>query len=116
MPPDEPLATECPCMPGRVKTDPKLWKRLKVGDRVRIVQMPTDFSQPGYFVHRHTLRAYRKLIARNRPLRVSKIDDWKMPWVRFQFRRKDGRIEYHSMRFNHDGLVLVKPRKKQSPR
>jgi hypothetical protein len=103
-------------MPGRVKTDPKLWKRLKVGDRVRIVHMPNEFSQAGYFVHRHTLRAYRTLIARNRPLRVSEIDGWRMPWVRFQLRRKDGRIEYHSMLFNHDGLVLVQPRKKKATR
>jgi hypothetical protein len=94
-----------------MKTDPKLWRRLKIGDRVRIVHVPSDFTRPGYGIHRDTLRAYRRLIERGRPLRVYKIDDWDLPWVQFRFRRKDGRIEYHYLAINHDGLVLVRLRK-----
>jgi hypothetical protein len=93
------------------------WQKLRVGDRIRFVHMPTAFSREGYQLHRDTRQAYKKLIERGRAgrsVRVSKIDEWKMPWVSFQLRRKDGRIEYHSMLINHDGWVLVKHRR--SPR
>ena len=89
------------------------WRRLRVGDRIRFVSMPTEFSRPGYFVHPETLRVYRRLIERRRPVRVAFLDDWddsKAPWIRCQFRRKDGRIEYHSLMINHDGWVRVKSR------
>jgi hypothetical protein len=95
-----------------MNTDPELWRSLKVGDRVRFVHMPTDFTRPGYGIHQETLDAYRRLIERNRPLRVYKIDDWKLPWVQFRFRLKGGRIEYHSLAVNHDGLVRVRSRTK----
>ena len=77
--------------------------------------MPTEFCRDSYQLHRDTYLTYQKLIERGRAgcsVRVSDIDDWKMPWVRFQLRSKDGRIEYHSMLINHDGWVLVKHRKK----
>jgi hypothetical protein len=86
------------------------WQKLRVGDRVRFVAIPTEFSRPGYFVHRDTLRVYRRLIERRRPVRVAYLDDWKLPWIRCQFRRKDGRIEYHSLAINHDGWIRVRPR------
>jgi hypothetical protein len=92
------------------RTNPTLWKDLKVGDRVRMVHLPTEFSQPGYTLHRDTLRSYRRLIARARPLRVYQLDAWRMPWVRCRFRRKDGRWEHHSLLINHDGIVLVRLR------
>jgi hypothetical protein len=86
------------------------WRKLRVGDRVRFVNMPTEFARPGYFVHRDTLRVYRRLIERSRTVRVAYFDDWKLPWIRCQFRGKDGRIEYHELAINHDGWVLVKSR------
>lgn len=86
------------------------WKRLRIGDCVRFVRMPTEFAKPGYRIHRETLRVYRRLIARRRAVRVFKLDAWKLPWIRCQFRRRDGRWEYHSLAINHDGWVLVKPR------
>ena len=86
------------------------WRKLRVNDRIRLVQMPTEFSQPGFFVHRDTRRACRRLIERGRSVRVFMIDEWKLPWVRFQFRLKDGRIEYHRLAINHDGWVRVQRR------
>jgi hypothetical protein len=86
------------------------WRKLRLNDRVRLVHLPTEFSQPGYFVHRDTLRVYRRRIDRGRSVRVFKIDEWKIPWVQFQFRRKDGRIEYYSLAINHDGWVRVQRR------
>jgi hypothetical protein len=40
--------------------------------------------------------------------------DWKVPWIRCRFRRKDGRIEYHALAINHDGWVRVRFREKLS--
>ena len=93
------------------------WQKLRVGDRIRFVSMPTEFSQPGYFVHKDTLRVYRRLIARRRSVRVAFLGDWgdwKVPWIRCRFRRKDGRIEYHALAINHDGWVRVRSREKLS--
>lgn len=90
----------------------ELWQVLRVGDKVRITEVPPEFRQSGYFVHPETMRAYKRLIARRRPLRVARIDEWGLPWVDFRFRRNNGRWEYHSLAINHGGLVKVQPRKR----
>jgi hypothetical protein len=92
-------------------TDPELWRRLKVGDYVRLVHMPTEFSRPGYLIYPDTLRAYKRLIARGRPQRIFKVDAWAVPWISVRFRLKNGRLECHELAMNHDGLVLVRPRR-----
>jgi hypothetical protein len=35
------------------------------------------------------------------------IDEYGFPWVKFQFRGKSGRMEYHSMVLNHSGVAIV---------
>jgi hypothetical protein len=89
----------------------ELWRTLKVNDQIRIVEVPTEFSRPGYYIHRDTLRAYKRLVARGRPLRICEIDAWCIPWIHFRFRRSNGRLEYHWLAVNHDGIVKVQPRK-----
>jgi hypothetical protein len=86
------------------------YRKLRVNDRIRLVHMPTEFSRPGFFVHRDERRAYRRLIERGRSLRVFKIDEWGLPWVHFKFRLKNGRFEYHWLLINHDGWVKVRRR------
>jgi hypothetical protein len=94
-----------------VKTDPDLWTTLKVGDRVRMVEIPTPSGTfRDWFLHAETRRAYRYLLKRRSPLVVWKLDEYGYPWVRFRFRGKAGRMEHHSMMLNHGGLVIVKPR------
>lgn len=85
------------------------WRDLRVGDRIRLVAMPGEFAQAGYLLYPCTRRAYERLIARGRPVRVCRIDDWGIPWVRCHFRMEDGRWGYHSLAFNHDGWVRVRP-------
>lgn len=92
------------------------WRKLRVGDRIRFIHVPNDFATAdGYLLHRDTLRLYRRLIARRRSVRVAYLSEWgdsKAPWIRCQFRRKDGRIEYHSLAVTEsDGWVKVRPRK-----
>jgi hypothetical protein len=89
----------------------ELWQTLRIGDRIRLVEMPPEFFRPGYFIHRDTLRAYQRLLARGRPLRVDEIDAWGLPYVHFRFRCRNGRWEYHRLAVNHDGIAKVKPRK-----
>ena len=89
------------------------WEQLSIGDRIRFVQMPTGFSRSNG--HHDTLRVYQRLIKRRWPARVAYFTEWgnrKAPWIRCQFRLKDGRIEYHSLMINHDGWVRVIPRKR----
>jgi hypothetical protein len=89
------------------------WRKLRVGDRIRFVSIPAEFLRPGYRVHRDTLRVYQRLIDRRRPVRVASLEawgKWPAPWIRCQFRRKDGSIEYHWLMINHDGWVRVKRR------
>jgi hypothetical protein len=93
-----------------METEAKLWKRLKVGDRVRLVHVPTEFSRPGYLIHRDTLRAYRRVIERRRSQRNFEIDAAGVPWISFRFKMKNGRWEHHRLAVNHDGLVLVRAR------
>ena len=86
------------------------WRELRIGDRIRIVRMPSGVDAPGYTFHRDTRRLYECLIARGRSLRIFRIDDWGLPWIRCRFKCKDGRWEYHSLAVNDDSWVPVRRR------
>jgi hypothetical protein len=86
------------------------WRDLRVGDRVRIVRMPSDADAPGITFHAETRRLYKRLIARRRSVRVFEIDEWGLPWIRCRFRLKDGRWEYHWLAINDDSWIRVKCR------
>jgi hypothetical protein len=88
-----------------------LWRALRVGDKIRLVEIPPEFLQEGYYIHRSTMQVYKKLVARRRPLRISEIDEYGIPWIRYRCRRKDGQWEYPSLAFDHGGLLRVKSRK-----
>jgi len=94
-----------------METDPELWRRLCVGDRIRLVKIPLDFLDwPA--LHLETKQAYRYLLNRRRPVTVWQIDEYGMPWVEFRFRDRSGRLRHDTMAMNHGGIVLVKPRRK----
>jgi hypothetical protein len=86
------------------------WRGLRVGDRIRFVAMPPEWDRPGYYVHRDTRRLVRRLIERRRPLRVSKVDEWGVPWVECRFRRPAGGWVYHSLSIIESGWVRVRSR------
>jgi hypothetical protein len=67
---------------------------LKIGDRVRIVAVPGD-GVPGYFMQSSTKRVFKKLIARNRPVRIFQIDEYGQPWYQCRFKRQNGDFEVH---------------------
>jgi hypothetical protein len=84
------------------------WQNLRVGDRIRIVRLPSDWEQPGYHVPPCTRRLYHLLIERRRPLRVYAVDEDGLPWVRCRFRR--GGWEHHFLAVNDDSWVRVRSR------
>ena len=92
--------------PAQVAT----WRDLRVGDRIRIVRMPSGFDRPDYFVHPDTRRLYARLIERGYSQRVARVDGDGLPWIECRFRLPDERWEYHSLAVNDDSWVLVRPK------
>lgn len=86
------------------------WRELRVGDRVRVVRMPSDWDAPGYFVPTCTRRLYRRLIGRRRSVRVYKIDESGVPWIACRFQKNDGSWEYHLLAMNDDSWIRVRSR------
>jgi hypothetical protein len=91
--------------------------KLKVGDRIRILSVPGE-GVPDYVIQKDTVRAYKKLIARGRSVRIKWIDENGQPWYEFRFKRKNGRWEYHAMAImsGDDNWIRVMPRKKRAIR
>ena len=86
--------------------------RIRAGDFIRIVRLPGAFDEPGYRVHPDTRRVFRRLLRRGRPLRVFDVDRQGLPWVRCQFRGRDGRWIYHSLAVEPDAWVKVRKQKR----
>ena len=83
---------------------------LKVGDRVRLVEIPTHY-RVGYNIHKDTMWVYRQLLARGRSMRICKIDDWGLPYIHCRFRRKNGRLRYDWLGLDPTGWALVERRR-----
>jgi hypothetical protein len=87
------------------------WRNLRVGDRIRIVRMASGVDALGYTFSKETRQLYDLLIARGRSVRVYRIDDDGLPWIRCRFRRKNGLWEHHWLAVNDDSWVRVQHRK-----
>jgi hypothetical protein len=83
-----------------------LWQKLKVGDKVRLAEMPPEFLVEGYYLHRDTKRLYKRLVARRRHLRIAWIDEFGFPWAQCRADKV-----WHAIALNHGGLIKVKKRK-----
>ena len=86
------------------------WCDLQIGDRIRIVRLPNYADLPGTTFWPETRRLYEELIARRRPLRVYRIDELGLPWIRCRVRQADGSWEHHYLAVNDDSWVRVKSR------
>jgi hypothetical protein len=85
------------------------WKSLRVGDRVRILRLPTLWNHPNYHVDPSTRRLYRRLIARKRSVRVFRIDEFGQPWIQGRAPRES---EWWTLAIADDSWVRVKRRAK----
>ena len=86
------------------------WRQLVVGDRVRIVRLPSGADAPGSLFHPETRELYCRLIARGRAVRIFQIDEHDLPWIRCRFRGDDGAWAHHWLAINDDSWVRVVPR------
>jgi hypothetical protein len=80
-----------------------------VGDRVRIVRLPSIWDRPDYRVDPSTQRLYRRLIARKRSMRVFWIDEFDQPWIQGRHRDKS---TWWTLAISDDSWVRVKRRAK----
>jgi hypothetical protein len=86
-------------------------KSLKVGDRVRFVAIPAEWSQPGFAVHAFDRSFMKQMIRRTWPSRVYEIDEYGQPWISARIREKDGKLHFHSWAiFESTGWRLVNRR------
>jgi hypothetical protein len=108
-PGDEDERSTC-CLRVAILSMADSWRRLRIGDLIRIVRMPSGVDEPGYTFHPDTRRLYKKLIARRRAVRVFRITEDKLPWIHCRFQRENGAWEYHWLAVNDDSWVRVKRR------
>ena len=84
------------------------WRNLRIGDRIRITQIPAEYLQPGYTFHDETRALYEHLIARREILTVVEFCIENLPWVSYEQTMPDGEVVYHSLAANDDSWELVK--------
>ena len=83
---------------------------LKLGDLVRFVKLPDEWSRPGYRVHASSVAFMRKMIRRSWPARVCEIDEYGHPTIHARMRER-GRIVLHTWAIvETTGWRLVKRR------
>jgi len=70
-------------------------KSLKVGDLVRFILLPQEWSRPRYFVHAESVAFMKKMIKRTWPSRVYGIDEYGQPWISARIRER-GKIHHHT--------------------
>src|SRR4051812_3277753 len=88
------------------------FRGLKVGDRVRLIEIPT-FYRVDYNIHRDTMWVYRQLLARQRPRRICLIDERGLPYIHCRFRRSNGRWRDERLGLDNQGWALVERRKRR---
>src|SRR5437867_1199257 len=69
---------------------------LRVGDRIKINAVPGR-GDSNYYLHSDTKRVYKKLMARQRSVRIREIDEFGTPWYTCRFKRPNGTWERHSL-------------------
>src|ERR1700677_4261351 len=58
-------------------------KSLKVGDRIRFISIPAEWSAPSYVVPREDMIFMKRMIKRPWPSRVYQLDYLGYTWIRF---------------------------------
>jgi hypothetical protein len=77
---------------------------LQVGDRVRVVAWPPEFERSR--LHAETTRFYERVIEEGIVLKVSRIDDFGVPYGDVMV-VTDGIEEWHSVGLNHSEVEVV---------
>lgn len=69
--------------------------KLKVGDRIRFVTLPDEWSQPGYRLPRESMAFMKHMLKRSYSLRIVQIDEYGVPWISARIRDR-GRVKRHT--------------------
>jgi hypothetical protein len=90
---------------------------LRIGDLILITGVPGE-GIPNYYIHRETTRVFKKLVARKRPVRIRRIDEYGAPWYLCKFKKRDGTFEVHDLAVceGETNWLLVKRRPKKTSR
>lgn len=57
------------------------FRQLQVGDQIRFLAIP-GLGVPGFYLHEDTRRLFERLVAEGVSLRVYRIDESGLPWVK----------------------------------
>jgi hypothetical protein len=90
------------------------WRSPRVGDRVRIVRLPSDWEKPNWRVDPSLRQLYRRLIDRKWSVRVFWIDEFQQPWIQGRTRRPNGIVSYWSLAIADDSWTRVRHRVRAS--
>jgi hypothetical protein len=87
--------------------------KLKIGDKIRIIRVPGE-GIPNYYIHRDTVRVYKKIIARRQPVRINRIDEYGSRWFSCRFKMQNGTWEWNYLAVYEDdnNWVIVKRKSK----
>ena len=85
------------------------WRALKLGDRIRIVRIPSLFDAAHYHNGEwdDTFDLYHRLIQNRSVLVISEFDDQNRPWVEYSEIEPDGTENGHSLAVDDDSWVLL---------
>ena len=64
-------------------------RKLKVGDRIRFVAMPDEWSRPNYTLPREDRTFMKRMIGRRYPSRIYEIDERGIPWIMARIKHGD---------------------------
>jgi len=80
------------------------WRDLKLSDRIRIVRIPTLFSEPHYHngEWEETFSLCHELITNQKVLLITEIDEDGRPWIEYETTDKDGATISHALALDDD--------------
>ncbi|NLS92407.1 MAG: hypothetical protein GXX96_09610 [Planctomycetaceae bacterium] len=86
-------------------------KDLKLGDKVRFISRPDEWSQPDYCIDSDDIVFMDRLIVRGYPARVCRIDEHGNPWIQVRL-KSDFEYEHDTWSImESSGWIKVVPRK-----
>jgi hypothetical protein len=69
--------------------------QLKIGDRIRFISLPDEWSDPQRSLHRDSLVFMKRMIKRRYSSRVFKIDHCGYPWIKAKLRERSTVVHHY---------------------
>jgi hypothetical protein len=84
-------------------------RTLKVGDRVRFIAIPDEWSEPDCCVDEESRAFMEAIIRRRHPSRIREIDESGMPWITARMKGGEAWVHHGWGISESTGWRLVKP-------